>query len=53
MQIHAADGDYGSTLVVGNIHELVALDDPSGERNGKSTNGTNGHHSSVAPRKPR
>ena len=27
MQIHAADGNYTSSPVVGNIHELVDLDD--------------------------
>ena len=43
MQIHAADGNYSSSPVVGNIHELVELENRPNHFNG---------HTEV-PNKPR
>lgn len=53
MEIHAADGKYARSPVVGNIHELVELSDESSASNGKPLNGVHGWHEFVAPRKPR
>ncbi len=53
MRVHAADGNYGSSPVVGNIHELVDLKDPQELAAAPSPFGLNGISFSAAPRKPR
>jgi cytochrome P450 len=53
MQIHAADGNYSQTPVVGNIRELVELDGASDGIGSTALNGANGHRLPATPRKPR
>jgi cytochrome P450 len=53
MEIHPADGNYCSNPVVGNIRDLVELDDPHEYAAVPSFESSNGHGSAAAPRKPR
>lgn len=53
MQIHPADGNYNSSPIVGNIHELVEFDEVPAYEGAISKEGTSGDHSVEMPHKPR